>query len=69
MSPECREVLEQLGGYILEERGFVEMKVGTNCASLSYNLLFFLELLTSFIASFRLTNEAVCLTSRARGVS
>jgi len=26
VSPECREVLEQLGGYILEERGFVEMK-------------------------------------------
>ena len=27
VSPECREVLEQLGGYHLEERGEVEMKV------------------------------------------
>ena len=28
MSPECKEVLDQLGGYHLEERGEVEMKVG-----------------------------------------
>lgn len=43
MSPECKEVLEQLGGYFLEERGFVEMKVGnlSFSASLSDNLRFF----------------------------
>ena len=28
VSPECKEVLDQLGGYHLEERGEVEMKVG-----------------------------------------
>ncbi|XP_022796077.1 atrial natriuretic peptide receptor 1-like [Stylophora pistillata] len=26
VSPECKEVLDKLGGYVLEERGFVEMK-------------------------------------------
>ncbi|KAJ7340079.1 hypothetical protein OS493_002803 [Desmophyllum pertusum] len=26
VSPECKEVLDQLGGYIVEERGFVDMK-------------------------------------------
>ncbi|KAJ7340078.1 hypothetical protein OS493_002802 [Desmophyllum pertusum] len=28
VSPECKEVLDKLGGYIVEERGFVDMKVG-----------------------------------------
>lgn len=58
MSPECREVLEQLGGYILEERGFVEMKVGnfSNCTSLSDDRLFFrLPAYDSFIANIQLT--------------
>ena len=27
VSPECKEVLDRLGGYVLQERGFVEMKV------------------------------------------
>lgn len=26
VSPECKEVLDKLGGYVLQERGFVEMK-------------------------------------------
>lgn len=44
VSPECKEVLVQLGGYILAERGFVEMKVGgnfNNFASLFVNSLLF----------------------------
>ena len=70
VSPECREVLEQLGGYILEERGFVEMKVGnlSNFAFLSDNLLFFRLIAYQFYCKLTI-NEAVYLTSRARGVS
>jgi len=52
VSPECKAILDQLGGYHLEERGAVEMKVsrslmyfaGEICTGLQAKLLSFCSL-------------------------
>lgn len=39
VSPECKEILDELGGYHLENRGEVEMKVNQPCMSSFLNLI------------------------------
>ena len=43
-SPQCKEVLDQLGGYYVEERGLVAMKVSSENPALSPSIILTIRL-------------------------